>query len=118
MATTGWIFDPDTGGRHNVRIEVRGAQFVIEAERLPPRTINPETLYPVERQRGAEVYAMTGVAGWRLGLTQIDDPLVEARLPEFTLDEAAAARRGPLLWMILAFLVMGAVLYYWTTEIF
>ncbi len=111
MAVTGWVFDPNTGARHAARIEVRGAQFIIETDDLPPQTVNPEKLKPVEKRRGTEIYALHGVTGWRLGLTDIDDRLIEARLPEFTLGAPAGKRGGGLVWLAVLALIGAGVGY-------
>lgn len=97
MPATGWLLDNVTGMRRSATVEVNGGHFVIRADGLDPQMVDPMLLRHVEMQRGQEVYALAGVEGWRLGFRKIDDPLIEARLPEIR-----AASKKPMdltLWI-------------------
>ena len=107
MAATGWVMDPATGGRFGVTVLAEGHSFVVQRSDGTRQSFDPERLRPLERQRGTEVYALRGAEGWRLGLTSISDPLVEARLPEFSLGTKGARNRHLMPVMLLA-VVIGA----------
>ncbi|MGB7406611.1 MAG: hypothetical protein WA906_13050, partial [Pacificimonas sp.] len=110
MPVTGWLYDGSTAARRAATVEVRGQSLVIHAEGLAPQTINPEALRPVEKRRDTEVYALKGVEGWRLGLTEIDDRLVEARLPEFEIYGKVVDKVGLPKFIVIAAVISAIVL--------
>ena len=109
MAAKGWLYDAGSGARHQVVVEAQGHSLVVRREDGTAQSFDPEKLRPVERRRGAEVYALAGVEGWRLGLTELDDRLVEARLPEFDEPPAGAPKRV-FLYVLLAVAIAAATL--------
>lgn len=110
MAVSGWHYDGVTAARRSVTVEVRGARLAIFAEGLEPQLVEPELLRPVEKRRDAEVYALDDVEGWRLGLTEIDDALVEARLPEFEIYGSTIDRIGLPKFLAVAGAISAAVI--------
>ncbi|OWV32796.1 hypothetical protein B5C34_04565 [Pacificimonas flava] len=111
MGCRGWVFDPETGERVSVSVEAQGGSLILREGGAAARSINPQCLYPVERLRGAEVYALKGVRGFRLGLVDVDDELVEARLPEFSLRESGNFHPAFLVFTAMSMLaVMGMIL--------
>ena len=106
MAVEGWMYEHGSGERHWVAVEARGGSLILSSDTGTARTIDPARLYPVERRRQAEVYALRDKPGFRLGLPNIDDPMVEAQLPEFTIGRDEKRADGWLLWILLVVAVL------------
>ncbi|MEE4351062.1 MAG: hypothetical protein V2J26_12615 [Pacificimonas sp.] len=77
------MYDPDSGTKQGVAVSAQGGSLVLSPDRGSPKSINPEALYPVQKQRGTEIYALRGTRGFRLGVVELNDRLVESRLPDF-----------------------------------
>lgn len=107
MAVEGWMYEHGSGERHWVAVEAQGRSLIISSDTGTARTIDPERLYPVERRRRAEVYALRGKPGFRLGLPDINDPLVQANLPRFTIPSEERPSVS-FFWTLLAVIVLGA----------
>ena len=106
MTTKGWLIDPDTGERCPVSVGIQGANLRLDTPR-GPKCINPARLRPMQRRGSTEIYSMLGETGFRLGLTEIGDRLVEARLPAFPPPRAGGI--GSPLLLVLLIAVAAAV---------
>ena len=111
MSVSGWIMDPASGGRHEVTVETQGHSLVLCRDDGKRQSFDPERLRPLERRGATEIYTLKDMRGFRLGLTCIDDRMVEARLPEFPLGTKGGRNRSllPVMLGAAAIGVIGAV---------
>ena len=104
MGAEGWIIDPESGARHSVAVSMQGQSFIVDRDDGRRQGFSPAALFPIEMREGAEIYGLTGSDRFRLGLTHVRDPLIEARLPPFSIP----GRGG--LWRFRALLLIAATM--------